>query len=151
MPGSDSEPEPYAESFEVQWAHLDANRHVCNTAYMDFATHVRFCFLADHGFPPAEFARANLGPVILREEIHYLKEVGIDDTVTVDYRLAAARPDQSRFRLAHRIFRRDGALAATIHTDGGWMDLAARKLVAPPPKLSQALDRLVRTEDFEVL
>lgn len=143
-----SEPPLFSKRFEVRWADLDANRHLRNTAYLDFATHVRFAFLAENGFPPSRFGELHFGPVILREEMTFLREVGPNDELTVDYRLAAVSADRRRFRLRHRVFRRDGVEAARIETDGGWMDLATRKLRPPPDELQKALDRLVRTGDF---
>ena len=140
----------FSRRFEVRWADLDANRHLRNTAYLDYATHVRFAFLAENGFPPSRFGELHFGPVILREEMTFLREVGPNDELTVDYRLAALSKDGRKFKLRHRVFRRDGAEAARIDTDGGWMDLTTRKLRPPPDELATALDRLVRTADFEL-
>ena len=109
---------------------------------------MRFAFLAENGFPPSRFGELQFGPVILREEMTFLREVGPNEVLTVDYRLAAVSEDGRRFKLRHRIFRGDGAEAARIETDGGWMDLASRKLRPPPAELQQALERLVRTGGF---
>lgn len=141
----------FSKSFEVRWADLDANRHLRNTAYLDYATHVRFAFLAANGFPAARFGELRFGPVILREEMTFLREVRPNDELTVDYRLAAQSADRRKFRLRHRFFRRDGVEAARIDTVGGWLDLDSRKLRPPPAELSAALDRLARTSDFDTL
>lgn len=143
--------EPYSKSFAVRWADLDPNRHMRNTAYLEYATEVRFSFLADSGFPPAEFERLNFGPVIFREEMRFLAEVKQGEHITVDYRLAAASPDARKFRLRHDIYRSDGGRAAEVRTDGGWMDLATRKLRPAPPALLDVFEKLVRTQDFEEL
>jgi len=42
-------------------------------------------------------------------------------------------------------------VAAEITTDGGWMDLSARKLAPPPPDLLAALQQVARTESFREL
>lgn len=139
----------FSRRFEVRWADLDANRHLRNTAYLDYATHVRFAFLTEKGFPPSRFGELGFGPVILREEMRFEREVGPNDELTVDYRLSGLSGDERRFRLRHRIFRRDGVEAARIETEGGWMDLAARRLRPPPAELAAALAGLVRTADFE--
>ena len=145
-----SEKPVFSRRFEVRWADLDANRHLRNTAYLDYATHVRFAYLAENGFPPSRFGELHFGPVILREEMTFLREVGPNEELTVDYRLAAVSEDGRRFRLRHRVFRRDGEEAARIETDGGWMDLATRKLRPPPEELSAVLNRLAPTADFEI-
>jgi acyl-CoA thioester hydrolase len=51
--------------------------------------------------------------------------------------------------MRHRILRGD-ELAATLEVDGAWLDLRARKIVAPPPDLVRAFDTMGRTEDFAV-
>ena len=38
--------------YEIMWADLNPNVHQRHTAYADYATDVRFWFLADHGFTP---------------------------------------------------------------------------------------------------
>lgn len=144
-----SEQTAFSKRFAVRWADLDANRHLRNTAYLDYATHVRFAFLAENGFPPSRFGELHFGPVILREEMTFLREVGPNEELTVDYRLAALSEDGRKFKLRHRIFRRDGAEVARIDTDGGWMDLTSRKLRRPPAELAAALAGLARTADFE--
>jgi acyl-CoA thioester hydrolase len=50
--------------------------------------------------------------------------------------------------LRHEIRRPDGKLAARVTSAGGWLDLAARKLIAPPPALLDAMNLLERTSDF---
>ncbi len=71
--------------------------------------------------------------------------------LTVDYRLAGLSADGSRFRLRHRIFRLDGVEAAQIETDGGWMDLAKRRLRSPPAALAAELDRISPTDGVATL
>ena len=58
------------------------------------------------------------------------------------------RRDGSRFLLRHEIFRADGKLAARVTSAGGWLDLNARKLMAPPPQLLAAMNSLEHTADF---
>lgn len=141
----------FSRTFHVRWADLDPNRHMRNTAYLDYATEVRFAYLAENDFPPQRFEEENFGPVIFREEILFLKEVAHHDEITVDYRMAAMSEDGRKFRLRHDLFRRDGERVATIITDGGWMDLATRKLRLPPDDLLSALAALERTGEFERL
>jgi len=40
---------------------------------------------------------------------------------------------------------------AAITTTGGWLDVAERRLTAPPEAIVRAFQSLVRTEDFETL
>jgi len=65
--------------------------------------------------------------------------------------LAGHSDDGSRFLLQNEIFRLDGTLCARVTSAGGWLDLAARKLVAPPEALLRAMRSLPQTSDFTVL
>lgn len=144
-------PDPRRFSFRVRWADLDANGHLRNTAYSEYATEARLRHLAENGFGPEQFGELGIGPVIFREEARYRREVRLGDTVTVDFRAAGLSEDGSRWRVAHRVCRSDGEEAATLRLDGGWMELDGRRLVRPPAELLEALRRIPRTEDYEEL
>lgn len=138
----------YTKTLYAGWADMDFNSHMKNTAYLDKAADVRQMFLAENGFPIEEFLRLRIGPVVMKDEVEYFKEVGLQQTITVTYVLAGHSLDGSRFLLRHEIFRPDGKLSARVTSAGGWMDLAARKLIAPPASLLSAMNALERTSDF---
>jgi acyl-CoA thioester hydrolase len=71
--------------------------------------------------------------------------------LTVTLGLAGMSQDGSRWLLRSDIYRADGKLAARITSAGGWLDLTARKLVAPPPTLLAAWQSLYQTDDFQEL
>ena len=141
----------YHRAFEIRWADLDPNRHLRHTAYNDFATHVRFSYLKEHGFGPAEFTAYDFGPVITREETRFFREVGMTDTVTIDFKLQALSPAADRFRMSHDVTRSDGVLAARIVVDGVWLNLTTRKPMAPPPELAEMMRTMARTDDYQDL
>lgn len=138
----------YTKTLYAGWSDMDFNSHMANTAYLDKTADVRQMYLIENGFPIDEFQRLRIGPVVMKDEVEYFKEVGLQQRITVTYALAGHAPDGSRFLLRHEIFRPDGKLAARVTSTGGWMDLDARKLVAPPPALFAAMDSLERTSDF---
>ena len=141
----------YEKSFEVSWAQLDANNHMANTAYLDICVDVRFSYFASQGFAASEFAKLRIGPVVRRDEVDYYRELHMLQPIRVTFALAGISEDASRFRIRNEIFRDDGQLAARVTSHGGWLDLNARKLVAPPEGLANALRNLERTADFEAL
>lgn len=141
----------YTKTLYAGWADMDFNSHMKNTAYLDKTADVRQMYLMENGFPVEEFSRLRVGPVVMKDEVEYFKEVGLQQQITVTYALAGHAPDGSRFLLRHEIFRPDGKLAARVTSAGGWLDLDARRLVAPPPALFAAMDSLERTSDFVVL
>jgi len=141
----------YTKKLYAGWADMDFNSHMKNTAYLDKTADVRQMFLIEHGFPMEEFVRLRIGPVVMKDEVEYFREVGLQQEITVTYALAGHAPDGSRFLLRHEIFRGDGKLAARVSSAGGWLNLDERKLIAPPPALLDAMNLLDRTSDFIAL
>src|ERR1041385_560298 len=121
----------YAKEFIAGWGHMDANGHLANTGYFDLAADVRLSFLDEHGFSPAEFRKLALGPVVKKEEIEYFREFGLHERVTVTYAVKAMAADGSRYVIVNEFFNEQGERAAVLRSTGGWLDLKARKLVAP--------------------
>lgn len=126
----------YKKSFVVRWADLDPNRHLRHTAYNDYATHVRFSCLEENGFGANKFMAFNFGPVMFREETRFFREVGMNEEITIDFKMSGLSPDAKRFHMTHDVYKQNGKLAATVTLEGGWLDLGKRKLMAPPQELS---------------
>lgn len=137
-----------ARDFFAGWGTMDFNGHMANTAYLDLAADMRMTFFAEHGFPPSEFRRRALGPVVRKDEIEYFREVGLAETVTVTYTVLAMSASGARFVIENEIWRADGQCAARVRSTGGWLDLRLRKLVAPPQALLDAFRQAPRAADF---
>jgi acyl-CoA thioester hydrolase len=140
----------YHQVFTVRWSDCDANGHMANTTYSELATETRIGYLASRGWSFAEFQAARFGPVILREELDYLREVRMGEALTVDFTVLGLSKDEARFKLAHEVLR-DGKKVARVVLVGGWMDLTRRKLAPPPARLAEILRELPRGEPFDVL
>lgn len=132
------------------WGDMDFNAHMRNTAYLDKSADVRMMYFAEHGFPMSEFARLQLGPVVMRDQIDYFRECRLLDEIRVTLALAGLSEDGSRMTLRNE-FHRDGLLCARVTSTVGWFDLRQRKLIVPPPELAALLRALDRSEDFAVL
>lgn len=130
------------------WGDMDFNAHMRNTAFLDKSADLRMLFFVEHGFPMGEFVRLRLGPVVMKDEVEYYKEVGLLEEIRVTLGIAGMSDDGSRFRLRNEFFRADGKLSARVSSEGGWLDLVQRKLLAPPADLLAALQSLQRTSDF---
>jgi acyl-CoA thioester hydrolase len=141
----------YAKEFLAGWGSMDFNGHMANTAYLNLAADARIAFFAEHGFPPSEFRRLAIGPVIRKDEVEYFREVSLHDAVTVTYAVLAMSPDGARFVVENEILSVRGERAARVRSTGGWLDLRARKLVAPPPALLAALEQVPRAPGFILL
>jgi acyl-CoA thioester hydrolase len=138
----------YAKQFLAGWGTMDSNGHLANTAYLDLAADVRMAFFAEHGFPPTEFRRLGLGPVVRKDELEYLREIGLHEVVTVTYAVSALSADGARFVIENEIWSAAGQRAATVRSTGGWLDLRARKLVVPPAALHEVFIQVPRTSTF---
>lgn len=141
----------YEKELMAGWGDMDFNAHMRNTAYLDKSADVRMLFFAEHGFPMGEFARLRLGPVIMKDEIEYFREANLLERLTVSLAIVALSEDGSRFRMRNEFRRADGKPVAQVTSTGGWLNLAERRLSAPPPALLAALQRLAEGVDCEVL
>src|SRR6266508_1369445 len=98
----------YTKIFIVRWSDCDVNGHMRNTAYSEYGIETRLGYLAEHGFPWARFAELGLGPVILREELDYFRELRLGETVEVDFTQLGLSPDGRRWRVQHELWRPGG-------------------------------------------
>ena len=146
-----TEEQAFQEHFTARWADLDANRHLRNSLFSEFATHTRFRLLEAHGFAQAAFQARRFGPVMFREEIRYRREVLFGDRITVNVLFAGLSADGSQWKVRQEVTREDGKQAAILTIDGAWIHLDTRKLVPPPPELLEVIRRLPRTRDFQEL
>jgi acyl-CoA thioester hydrolase len=141
----------WVQTMRAGWGDMDFNSHMRNTAYLDKAADMRMLYFSAHGFPMSEFMRLRLGPVILKDEISYAREVHLLEEITVDIACAGMAEDGSQFRILNRYTKADGKPAAQVASMGGWLDLSARRLTLPPPALLQAMQDMPRSDDFSVL
>jgi acyl-CoA thioester hydrolase len=141
----------YAKELRAGWGDMDLNGHLANRAYLDLAADVRLAFFAEHGFPPGELRRLAIGPVMRRDEMEYFREVGLYDALTVTYAMLAMSADGARFVVENEVWTMRGERAAMIRSTGGWLDLRARKLVAPPEALLKVMRQVPRAPDFAEL
>ncbi len=140
-----------AVDFPVLWSDLDTNGHVRHTVYGDWAGEARHRALARAGVRPGRLEELGMGPVLIREEARYLREVRAMDRVRVVTKLGGLSADGSRWRMRHEIYRADGELAARIKVEGTWLDLNTRRPAVPPAELSAMYDQMERSKDFEEL
>ena len=142
---------PFSIATTAGWADMDANAHMANFAYLNKCVDARMSFFKQQGFAVTDFAKRRIGPVLRRDEIEYHREIGLLEPITVTLALAGMAPDGSRFRLVNEVLKEGGVLAARVRCEGGWMDLAARKLIAPPDDLREALAAMPQAAQFEML
>jgi len=141
----------YAKTYELRWSDADANGHVRHSVYSELAAEVRIAWLKEGGFPWKRLAELGVGPVLLREELEYRHEIGLGERVRIDILAVGLSPDGARWKLRHDLVKEDGSLAGRVTAIGGWLDLAARRLVVPPGPLVELLRATARVPEFEEL
>jgi acyl-CoA thioester hydrolase len=139
---------PFSRRFVVRWSDADANGHMANTSYPEFANDTRVALFASLGYTWDRFRSLHLGPVLFREEIEYRREASIGEEIVVDALLAGIAPDASRWSILHRLWKADGTSMAQITVVGSWIDVETRRAVAPPHDLAEAFRSMVRSEPF---
>ena len=141
----------FSRTFQLRWSDADANGHVRHTVYPELGAEIRLAWLAEGGFDWRRFEASGIGPVLLREEIDYLREVSLGEPVAVDLEALALSADGGRWKLRHTILKADGEAAARVVVLGGWLDLARRKLAVAPDALLAILRDAPRAAGFEEL
>jgi acyl-CoA thioesterase FadM len=140
----------YRKSFEIRLDEIDFNGHLHNTKYLEYCSHTRYCQLVEQGWDLRRMGEHGIGAVSLADDIHYRREVQLGDLITVTYQVTGYSADGKRWRSRTQMARPDGAVAATVTTNGAWFGLRSRRIEAPPPELVAATDS-IKSEDFAVL
>ncbi len=141
----------YIKEFEVRWSDIDANRHLANTAYINYMSHTRMAFLMENGFGQKQLAKRNIGPVVFYEHVYYFKEVFAGKPIKVTLQLKGLSEDGMYFEFLHNFYDHNGKNFARCEMMGAWIDLKERKLTKLPKELYDNLDKLGHTDDFKVL
>ena len=138
----------YTKEFEVRWNDIDANRHLANSAYINYMSHTRLSFMLENGFGQTEMVQHNIGPVVFYEHMFYFKEVFPGKPIKVSLQLKGISEDGMYFSFLHNFYDERGRNVARCEMMGGWIDLTERKLRALPEVLLNNLNTLEKTKDF---
>ena len=134
---------------QIIWAQIDANRHLRHSAYADLCAQARSNMLRDAGLSLDKIAEMNIGPILFREELVYLREIHLNDEVKVTVVMTRYNTANSRFSFRHEIYRSDGTKCAVVTVDGAWMDIGKRKLTVLPKEWQAIVTRLPKSADYE--
>ena len=141
----------FVKEFDVRWSDIDANLHLIHTAYSGFMAHTRMCFLDANGINMEAFAQEQLGPVLLNEQIHFIREIRPMETVYVDIELSGMTEDYKIFRFDQGLYNNNGTLAAYSRLMVCFIDMKTRKMTAVPDSWKSIMDTMVHTHDFTML
>lgn len=141
----------YKKNFEIRWSDIDANRHLANSAYINFMSHTRTGFLHDNGFSLMGLSKAGIGPVVFHEHVHYFKEAFLGQPITVSLEVSGLSEDGKFFMFDHNFYNQNGENLAYCEIAGAWIDLRTRKLTGLPEELLDLTREFPKTKDFKVL
>ena len=142
---------PFEKILTAGWRDMDYNSHMANTSYLDRAADVRMMYFSENGFNVEDMIGMRIGPVIMKDEIEYYREVKLLQEIRVNLVCAGLAPDGSRFVFRNDFAHADGTRCAVVTSTGGWLDLNQRKLIAPPEALRKAMEALPKAEGFREL
>lgn len=141
----------YTKEFEVRWNDIDANRHLANSAYINYMSHTRLSYMLENGFGQNDMVRHNIGPVVFYEHMFYFKEVFPGKPITVSLQLKGLSESGTYFSFLHNFYDHKGRNIARCEMMGGWIDLKERKLRDLPEELYTNLNSLSKTDDFYII
>jgi acyl-CoA thioester hydrolase len=143
--------EQFIETLQVRWSDLDPNFHLRHSVYYDWGAMCRLDFLNKYGLTPSVMMKHQFGPIILREECIFKREIQLGDNITINLKLIKAKRDYSRWSFQHTIMKNGDTVSAILTVDGAWMDTVKRKMTAPPPDAANVFERIEQGENFEWL
>jgi acyl-CoA thioester hydrolase len=130
-----------------RWTDIDANQHVRNTAFSEWAAYARSEWLASVGFDFKKLMDLKFSGVIFEDSTKYLQEIFLGEHIVVDLELVGLKLDGSQFHVRH-LFRRDGTVCAVHDVKGAWLDIASRRVAVPPRGVFEASISLLRANDY---
>lgn len=141
----------YTKEFDIRWSDIDANRHLANSAYVNFMSHTRMGFMIENGLSQKEMVTYNIGPVVFHEQLFFFKEAFQGRPITVTFELGGASEDGMFFKFVHNFYDYKGRNLARGTMQGAWIDLTTRKTIALPDGLKPMLTNAPKTADFKIL
>jgi len=141
----------FFKEFEIRWSDTDANRHLANSAYINFMSHTRMAYLGLFGFNQKSMSAHNIGPVVFYEHVYYFKEAFPGMPVKVSLEFAGMSKDGMFFEFRHNFYDHNGKNFARCEMMGAWIDLKNRKLTGLPEEFLNAFESMEKTEDFKIL
>jgi len=130
---------PVTGDFQVPVSWTDYNGHMNEAQYLEAGSKASDRFMALIGADAAYIA-AGKSYFTVESHVRYLDEVLAGERMTVTTQVLGAAG--KKMHLFHRLYRADGALAATVETLLLHTDLNTRRSSEPEPAVAAALARL---------
>ena len=141
----------YMKEFEVRWSDVDANRHMANSAFINFGANTRMYFLKQMGFDHRFMAKNQVGPVVFYEHMWYFKEVMPGEKLRISFEVKGFSRDGMFFEFHHNFYNEAGQHVAHCELMGGWFSLMTRKLITMNEEMLAKMDAVEKADDFRWL
>lgn len=141
----------YLKKFEIRWDDVDANRHLRNSAYINFMSHTRMSYMFENGMGHDSLEKHNLGPVALYEHVYYFRELFPGRPVFVSLQLLGMAEDGKFFKFLHNFYDENGKNFARAEMLGGWIDMQTRKLTGLPEEYLKMFQEFDKADNFKIL
>ena len=141
----------FLNKINIRWSDLDPNQHLANSAYMNFMSATRMVYMVKQGVTYGDLKKHGLGPVVLREEVHYFQEVFPGEPVFVSQEVSGVSEDGKFYSIRHNFYDKKGNNFARGQMMGTWIDMRSRKIVEPPTDIYEKLMNKNHSADFKTL
>ncbi len=141
----------FLKKFEIRWSDLDPNRHLANSAYINFMSATRMDYLISKGFDQQAMRKYKIGPIIFKEQIHYYQEAFQGKPIYVSLEIAGMSENGAFFSFIHNFYDHKGAHLAQGEMIGAWMNLETRKTTALPTEFLEIVTDLHKTKEYKTL
>jgi acyl-CoA thioester hydrolase len=139
----------YLLPIQIRWSDIDANFHLRHSVYYDWGALCRVEFLGKYDLSTETMQQLQFGPILLREECVFRREIRLADPVTVSLEVLQSRKDYSRWSIRHTIMKNPETVSAILTVDGAWIDTVKRKLAIPPQIAVDVFEKMPRAEEFQ--
>lgn len=136
----------------VRWSDLDANMHLANASYMNYTSFARIEFLRKCGITLADFARLQIGPAVLREELSFFREAHQGQEIVISVVVSGNSENGEIFEFEHYLYNKtSGINIAYSRVFGLWFSTAKRKRMIPPAEIQDKLMANIDKEKMRIL
>jgi acyl-CoA thioester hydrolase len=143
--------ENFTTEVQVRWADIDPNFHLRHSVYYDWGALSRVEFLNKYGLTLEVMKEMQIGPILLREECVFKKEIKLNENVTINLELLKSKRDYSRWTIQHTILKNENIVSAILTVDGAWIDTVKRKLSVPPQQAAHVFQQMPVRDNFQWL
>lgn len=121
----------FSYTLKIREGHLDTFGHVNNAVYLMLLEEARWDMLNTNGYGVKKMQDTGIGPTILEIKIVFLKELRLDDKITIETKVVSY--DSKIGKIEQRIIRNDD-VCSTAELTIGLFNLKERRLIVPTPE-----------------